>query len=350
MLILDPEGVLEQRGHPRPEVLGADRGVEVLADDDELVSAEARDRVRRPGRLLQPVGDLDQEQIAGPVAEVVVHELEPVEIPEDDGDGAAVPMRTSESARQAVVEERLVGKAGQRVVKREMHERFLGLLALGDVLGLDVDVLDASSWVAHEAEAHEAPDKCPVSSEESPLDGRPFDLTGHDACDEGRVPVLRVDERRGFRAHEIGLAAAEELTACRVDAQDATVEAEHGGRNCTVLETQLEPLLTETPLTHVQRDYRQGYEDSGLGNRSDGGKHRAPLAVTGPDPVVVEHSLADFDAPQDLPAVVAVDLDSQQVDEVPAERVACGPPERVLSCAVPIDDVAVCVEDDDGLA
>ena len=76
------EGGLEGVEHP----LGDDQqGLAVghlLAEHDELVSAEARERVRSPHHGFEPVSHLDQHLVSCGVAKAVVHELEAVEVQE----------------------------------------------------------------------------------------------------------------------------------------------------------------------------------------------------------------------------------------------------------------------------
>ena len=62
-------------------------------DDGELVAAEARQHVGFAKRGLQALADLDQQFIAGGMAERVVDGLEAVEIEHHDGDGAAAALQ-----------------------------------------------------------------------------------------------------------------------------------------------------------------------------------------------------------------------------------------------------------------
>ena len=57
--------------------------LDVLDQDDELVAAEPRDRVARPARLFDSLGDGAQQLVAGDVAEAVVDVLESVEVEEE---------------------------------------------------------------------------------------------------------------------------------------------------------------------------------------------------------------------------------------------------------------------------
>jgi hypothetical protein len=62
--------------------------LDVGAQDGELVAAEPGDDVAGPGRLAQPRGDLQQQAVAGLVAEAVVDQLEVVEVQEEDRERA----------------------------------------------------------------------------------------------------------------------------------------------------------------------------------------------------------------------------------------------------------------------
>ena len=53
--------------------------------DDEFVSAEARDKIRFPNAVPQPLGDRLQHRVAHIVAERIVDLLEPVHIDKVDG-------------------------------------------------------------------------------------------------------------------------------------------------------------------------------------------------------------------------------------------------------------------------
>ena len=58
------------------------------AEDDELVTAEPRGRVRRADGLQQPLGDLDEERVADIMAQPVVDLLEAVQVDEQQRDRA----------------------------------------------------------------------------------------------------------------------------------------------------------------------------------------------------------------------------------------------------------------------
>ena len=61
----------------------------VVADDGELVAAEARDRVARAQHALDALRDDGEQLVAGREAEAVVDDLEVVEVEEHEPDAAA---------------------------------------------------------------------------------------------------------------------------------------------------------------------------------------------------------------------------------------------------------------------
>jgi hypothetical protein len=81
----------ERRGHALGDADRQLRVLEVVADDAELVTAEAGDRVAGAQALDQPRGEHAQELVAGTVAERVVDELEAVEVDEQHRDRGAAP-------------------------------------------------------------------------------------------------------------------------------------------------------------------------------------------------------------------------------------------------------------------
>ena len=122
--------------------------VDGLAQDGELVAAEARDGVAGADRVAQAARDGRQQLVAGRVAERVVDELEAVEVEEQQADraqrqpgggGAVHPLQRGVGALE---QERAIRQAGQRVAHRERGQAALGPLAL--------------DRVAHGAEQHGA--------------------------------------------------------------------------------------------------------------------------------------------------------------------------------------------------
>ena len=70
-----------------------------------------------PERAAQPLGDGDEQLVAGGVAGAVVDGLEVVEVHEEDGDRAAAAVGAGQRVVEPVGEQRAVGQAGERVVE-----------------------------------------------------------------------------------------------------------------------------------------------------------------------------------------------------------------------------------------
>ncbi len=101
-----------------------------MLDDDELVAAQASDRVRAAHTTLQADRHLFQEQIADAVSERIVDRLEVVQIDEQQRNQAAVPPCLEQGAGQAIVKQAPVWQSRQRIVigqERQVVLRFLAL-------------------------------------------------------------------------------------------------------------------------------------------------------------------------------------------------------------------------------
>src|SRR6185503_9871359 len=118
---------------------------------------EAGDGVAGSDGQLEAAGGLDEERVAGAVAERVVDQLEAVEVEEEDAEEAVLlASRVADAVAQAVDEERPVGEAGEGVVERVVDELLLGELALGGVgLGADHAVGAAAAVADGEAAAED---------------------------------------------------------------------------------------------------------------------------------------------------------------------------------------------------
>ncbi len=149
-----PEGALDAVR----EEGGVGGRADVLQEDDELVAAQARHRVRGAEASGEPSGDVDQELVAGHMAEAVVHHLEPVHVHEEDAELVPfAPARAGDGLAQPVHEEGPVGKAREGVVHGVVEEALLGDLALRDVrLGTGHPIRPALR-VAHGEAAGEHP-------------------------------------------------------------------------------------------------------------------------------------------------------------------------------------------------
>src|SRR4051794_20618174 len=103
---------------------------DVLAQDGELVAAQARHGVPRAQDALQPAGDGAQQLVARGVAEGVVDGLEAIEVEEEDRDAARVAAEARHRLPEAVEEELAVRQPGQIVVEGLVRESGLDALAL----------------------------------------------------------------------------------------------------------------------------------------------------------------------------------------------------------------------------
>jgi hypothetical protein len=83
---------------------------------------------------LQAARHFGKELVAGQMAERVVDRLEAVEVDHHHGDAAAIAFQPPARFLEAGVEFGAVGKPGQDVVPRQMHDLGLGAAAFGDVL------------------------------------------------------------------------------------------------------------------------------------------------------------------------------------------------------------------------
>ena len=117
-----PQGLEQALGHLHRTGLVLD----LLAQDDELVAAEAAHRVVAPHRLAEPVRHLLEQAVAGGVAEAVVDHLELVEVDEQHGRPRVVAGRAGQRLLDAVEQEGAVRQPGEAVVHRLVLEAGLG--------------------------------------------------------------------------------------------------------------------------------------------------------------------------------------------------------------------------------
>ena len=70
----------------------------------------------------EPLGRDDQQRVADGVAEAVVDRLEVIEIEEEHGDRRPLAGPARQRVAHAVLEQRAIGEAGQRIVERLVGE------------------------------------------------------------------------------------------------------------------------------------------------------------------------------------------------------------------------------------
>ena len=91
-----------------------------VADDQELLASPAAHGVHLPGTCLQQPGKVHQNFVPHEVAHVVVDGLEVVNVEQDDGQRALVPLRTRQLNVKRVVEPVAVGQTRQLVCDRQV--------------------------------------------------------------------------------------------------------------------------------------------------------------------------------------------------------------------------------------
>src|SRR6266852_806290 len=115
---------LAELGHGREQLPGdlGQRGrvAQLLDQQHELVSAEARDDVALAHAVCQALGGFLQHPVAELVAERVVDVLETVEVHEEERDGPRVTFRPGERALELLVEQYPVGQAREMVVRGDL--------------------------------------------------------------------------------------------------------------------------------------------------------------------------------------------------------------------------------------
>ena len=108
-----------------PSYLGQDQG--------ELITSKPRHGIAGAHAGVEPAGDFDQEPVPSRVAEHIVDVLEVVEVEQQQPGSPIMALGLSQSMLQAVVEQRPVGQAGQRIVEGEITGALLDPRAFGDV-------------------------------------------------------------------------------------------------------------------------------------------------------------------------------------------------------------------------
>ena len=105
------------RGHP-------------FQDDHEFVPTETGQRVARPDGTPEALSDDPQHLVAHPVAQVVVDDLEPIDVTEENGDATSRTISLEQGVVEVIEEQAAVGQPGQRVLERMARQLLLEGLAL----------------------------------------------------------------------------------------------------------------------------------------------------------------------------------------------------------------------------
>ena len=117
----------------QPEFIHVDLIGDVFSEYDELVTTEPCNRVGVPDRLSEPAGHYLEHLIAGNVAERVIDVLEPVEVHEQQRDGAIMATCDRKCMIQPFEECGSVVQTRQRIETGESADVRLDELLLGNV-------------------------------------------------------------------------------------------------------------------------------------------------------------------------------------------------------------------------
>ena len=190
----DERGVAEQlerlrhRGDdPLAERYRLVRVSHVVLQDGELVAAEPRHEVAVPHESRQPMAELADQVVACRVAERVVDVLEAVEVEVEERHAGVRAARFDQGPVEAIVEERAVGEARQRIVE-------------GKVLGLRLarlELLRGAAQTLGEEGDDEAQDNQNAGE-------RRTDLGQHPPARPIRLPHKVADHRSGISGERIG--------------------------------------------------------------------------------------------------------------------------------------------------
>ena len=108
---------------------------EVLQHDHEFVTPQPAQGVPFPDAGQDPPGGLDQQFVAGMMAEGVVHRLEVIQIQKQDGQPGILAPGLLDGMFRPQVQQHAVGQAGQGVMMRHVPQLFLGLFPAQDDAG-----------------------------------------------------------------------------------------------------------------------------------------------------------------------------------------------------------------------
>ena len=111
-LVLDLEGLREHAGDAPGKGLCVLRVVARRLQSQKFVAALARQKLAGTQHPPHPVGDLDQQQVAGAMAEQIVDVLEAVEVDRERGELVRLLMGLGGVERQPFVEGDAVRQAG----------------------------------------------------------------------------------------------------------------------------------------------------------------------------------------------------------------------------------------------
>ena len=122
-------------------------GGNVIEQDHELVTPEARHGVAVTHAALEPLGQLLQQAVTHLVTECIVDGLETVQFHEQHPRAPLAPARARQRLFQAIEQQRAVRQLGERVVLRHEGQTLLRLHPLRNVLAGSNEVRDTAIGV-----------------------------------------------------------------------------------------------------------------------------------------------------------------------------------------------------------
>ena len=197
----------------------------MIAQDDELVAAGARDQVGRFAGRDEPVGEVTEQPVTGRVAEGVVHKLEPVDV---DTDEPAHRLLTAIARRREVKagdEHRSVRETGEGIVKRVVLEFGLAPALARYIVHL-AQVGHHAVLTAHLGDIDVGVDDRPVGTNEVPFAPVSPWLLGEANITALRGEVAGMEELRESMPRQLGLVAPEHLAQRGVRQHEVAIRVE----------------------------------------------------------------------------------------------------------------------------
>src|SRR5690606_35609300 len=126
--------------------------------DDELVTAQAGDRIDVTHTLAQTFSDQLEQLVAGAVAEAVIDDLESIQVDEHHGKGLLAMAGKSDGQLQPIPKQVAIGQAGQTVVVGLVLQLFAVTFGFGDVMQNPDVVSDLVPVIGHRGDAELVPE------------------------------------------------------------------------------------------------------------------------------------------------------------------------------------------------
>jgi hypothetical protein len=217
-------------------------GRDVVADENELVAAEPRERVTWPHHGLESFRQAHQQAVAGGVPQTVIDDLELVDVEEQHAHVSGGPASAGQRTVDAFDQQLPVRQACQRVMQCLVREHGFGLFAGGDVLQMQEEVSRPAVRVGDEGDAQLGPDRLPVGTQVPLFFLKTVQFPVQQACergpatvvDRGKQEILRVSAQDFFRR------PAENLAKGRIHLEEPTVQIGHTHADLRPVETESE--------------------------------------------------------------------------------------------------------------